>query len=156
MDIKELLQTLSKGDIALAIFLLLSLIQIAPVKIDPWPAIVRWIGNTMTGELASRITTLEKTMTDRISGVEKKIGDMEAKEDERDAVNKRVRILRFEDELQEERRHSKDRFDQVLSDISGYNQYCDEHPDFKNEQTVATVTHIRKIYAERLEKRDFL
>lgn len=156
MNILKLLQTLSTGDVVLIAALILSAIQIAPIRIDPWTAIIRWIGKIMIGDLPARIAALEKNMADRISGVEKKLGEVEAKEDERDAVNKRVRILRFEDELQEERRHSKDSFDQVLSDISGYNQYCEEHPNFKNEQTAATVTHIRKIYAERLEKRDFL
>lgn len=156
MNILKLLQTLSTGDVVLIAALILSAIQIAPIRIDPWTAIIRWIGKIMIGDLPAQIAALEKNMADRISGVEKKLGEVEAKEDERDAVNKRVRILRFEDELQEERRHSKDSFDQVLSDISGYNQYCEEHPNFKNEQTAATVTHIRKIYAERLEKRDFL
>lgn len=95
---------------------------------------------------------IERTLNDIILAIKK----LDAKGDEREAVNKRVRILRFEDELQEGRSHSKDSFDQVLSDISGYNAYCDKHPEFKNEQTVATVEHIKQVYRERLEKHDFL
>ena len=72
------------------------------------------------------------------------------------AINARVRILSFCDELQEGRRHSKDSFDQVMSDITTYNKYCSGHPSFKNSQTVATVDYIKKVYAERLEKHDFL
>lgn len=72
------------------------------------------------------------------------------------AINSRVRILSFCDELQEGRRHSKDSFDQVMSDVTTYNKYCDTHPDFKNSQTAATVDYIGKIYRERLEKHDFL
>ena len=95
---------------------------------------------------------IEKTLNDIILAIKK----LDDKGDEREAINKRVRILRFEDELQEGRSHSKDSFDQVLSDISGYNSYCDKHPEFKNEQTVATVEHIKQVYRERLEKHDFL
>ena len=95
---------------------------------------------------------IEKTLNDIIMAIKK----LDDKGDEREAVNKRVRILRFEDELQEGRNHSKDSFDQVLSDISGYNAYCDKHPEFKNEQTVATVEHIKQVYRERLEKHDVL
>ena len=95
---------------------------------------------------------IEKTLNDIIMAIKK----LDDKGDEREAINKRVRILRFEDELQEGRSHSKDSFDQVLSDISGYNAYCDKHPEFKNEQTVATVEHIKQVYRERLEKHDFL
>ena len=44
MDFMALLQTLSTGDVVLIAALLLSAIQIAPIRIDPWTAIIRWIG----------------------------------------------------------------------------------------------------------------
>ncbi|MBE5996994.1 MAG: hypothetical protein E7240_06540 [Lachnospiraceae bacterium] len=91
-----------------------------------------------------------------IEELRKDIGRIDAKGDRREAENRRVRILRFEDELQEERRHSKDSFDQVMNDITEYNQYCAKHPEFKNEQTVATASHITSVYHERLERHDFL
>lgn len=72
------------------------------------------------------------------------------------AVTARVRILRFEDELQEGKYHSKDSFDQCLADITVYNHHCAEHPEFKNDQTEATVKHIKEVYQQRLKKRDFL
>ena len=91
-----------------------------------------------------------------INTLDKKIDAVDQKADERDAVSARVRILRFADEMQEDRRHSKDSWDQCLSDITNYEKYCETHPDFKNNQTAATVTYIQKGYAERLEKHDFL
>lgn len=102
-------------------------------------------------ELIKKIDEIKKDMTalhDEVQCVK------EDNERER-TVNKRVRILRFEDELQENKRHSKDSFDQVLSDITDYNHYCEDHPEFKNDQTAATVAHIKAIYQERLDKRDF-
>lgn len=90
-----------------------------------------------------------------IDGLKADIKRLDEKGDQRAAVSCRVRILRFEDELQGGRRHSKDSFDQVMTDITTYDNYCEAHPDFKNSQTVATVAHIKKVYAERLEKRDF-
>lgn len=92
----------------------------------------------------------------KLDELDRKIGQVEAKADERGAVESRVRILRFEDELQEGRRHSKDSFDQCLSDITYYEQHCEEHPKFRNNQTQATVEHIKAVYTERLEKHDFL
>ena len=91
-----------------------------------------------------------------IEDLKKDIERLDEKGDRREAVNCRVRILRFEDELQECRKHSKDSFDQVLTDITTYEQYCDTHPGFKNSQTAATVEHIKKVYSERLEKHDFM
>lgn len=75
---------------------------------------------------------------------------------EQGAVNARVRILRFADEMREARRHSKDAWDQVLTDIDGYEGYCEGHPEFKNNMTLATVTYIKTNYAERLERNDFI
>lgn len=145
LTIIEQLKTFGLGNYAVLFVVLISLVQIAPIKIDPWSSFIRWIGKILLGEINAKIDSLDK-----------KIDALEKKEDMRDAVNKRVRILRFEDELQGEKRHSKDSFDQVMSDITDYDQYCAEHPKFKNNQTEATVTHIKKVYAERLEKRDFL
>lgn len=96
-----------------------------------------------------------KTIEESIKALAEKVVQIDEKADRREAVSCRVRILHFEDELQEERHHSKDSFDQVLSDITTYDRYCEKHPDFRNHQTVATVEHIRSVYNKRLEKRDF-
>lgn len=90
-----------------------------------------------------------------IADLREYIKNIDEKSDRREAVSCRVRILRFEDELQENRHHSKDSFDQVLSDVTTYDNFCDRHPGFRNHQTTATVAHIKSVYNERLEKRDF-
>lgn len=92
----------------------------------------------------------------RLDCIEKRIDGIAAKADEREAVNSRLRILRFMDELREGRLHSKDSYDQALSDITNYESYCTNHPSFPNNQTVLTIEHIRHNYAERLERNDFL
>ena len=97
-----------------------------------------------------------KGIKDELEVIKKEIKSLDEKGDRREAVNCRVRILRFEDELQEMRRHSKDSFDQAMTDITTYDHYCSAHPEFKNSQTAATVEHIRKVYAERLDKHDFV
>lgn len=90
-----------------------------------------------------------------IAGIRQDLKRVEEKGDKREAVASRIRILSFSDELQEGRRHSKDSFDQILSDVTEYERYCSEHPEFKNNQTEATVSHIKRCYADRLERRDF-
>lgn len=92
----------------------------------------------------------------RLDEIEKRIEQLDDKGDEREAVSARVRILHFMDELREDRRHSKDSFDQCMSDITEYEQFCDTHPNFKNNQTALTIEHIKANYKARLEKNDFL
>lgn len=106
-------------------------------------------------EVNKSIRALSEDMKERFDVLDRKIDTVNAKGDERFAVSSRVRILRFEDELQEKRKHSKDSWDQAMSDIDYYENYCQAHPKFKNNQTVATVEHIKHGYSERLEKRDW-
>ena len=97
-----------------------------------------------------------KTILKAIEGLSEKVTALEGKVDRNEAVQSRVRILRFSDETQEGKRHSKDSFDQVLTDVDNYEKYCELHPEFKNNQTLSTVAYIKRIYTERLEKHDFL
>ena len=112
--------------------------------------------NDKNKEVLEAVDKLDKKVDERFDILDKRICTVEAKGDERAAVSARVRILRFSDELQEERRHSKDSYDQCISDITYYEKYCSENPKFKNGQTELTVEYIKRNYAERLEKHDFL
>lgn len=97
-----------------------------------------------------------KEVVERLECIDKRIKELDEKGDEREAVNNRIRILRFMDELREGRMHSKDSYDQCITDITDYEHFCVTHPDFRNNQTVLTIEHIKHNYAERLEKNDFL
>lgn len=97
-----------------------------------------------------------KEVFEAIEKLTGKVDDLAAKSDERNAVNMRVRILRFRDEMLAGQNHTHDSFQQVLGDIDEYEKYTEGHPDFRNNQTVATIEHIKRNYAERLEKHDFL
>lgn len=72
------------------------------------------------------------------------------------AVNARTRIIRFNDELLNEIKHSKEMFDQVLGDIDTYEKYCSLHPNFLNNKTALSVSHIKKVYQECENNRTFL
>ena len=106
-------------------------------------------------EVNKSIQALSGEVKERFDVLDRKIDTVNAKGDERFAVSSRVRILRFEDELQEKRKHSKDSWDQAMADIDYYEAYCQAHPKFKNNQTAATVEHIKHGYGERLEKHDW-
>lgn len=117
------------------IILLLSIVEISPIKINPWSAVGGWIGKLLG-----------------IKAVSNKVDALEKKVDENQATTIRVRILRFEDEIQGNKDHSKDSWDQVMDDIRRYELYTEQHPEFKNNITVASTNHIKKKYSELLEK----
>ena len=162
------------GSVTVFLVIVLSIVQISPIKINPWSK----IGNAIGGSFKKSIVdTVGDKIEEKMNGIEGRVSNIEGKIDsiqaditsldtrvesmrsgmEMDqAINYRVRILRFCDELLEGRKHSKDSFDQVMSDITGYTKYCDENPKFKNRQTETTIEYIEKVYYERLDKRDFI
>ena len=75
--------------------------------------------------------------------------------DQRTAIGCRIRILKFMDKIIEGWEHSKDSYNQIMRDITNYLQYCDEHPQFLNHQTDATIERIKKDYEQRLATNDF-
>ena len=127
------------------LFILLTLIQITPIKINPWTAIATAIGNAINKDIKKDIVSIK----DEIINIKNEAN-------ERDAISSRVRILRFNDELLQNVDHTKDYFDQILSDIDRYEKYCNEHPHFKNNMTLLAVENIKKCYQNCLAKHKFL
>lgn len=129
------------GRIAGVIAALSIFIEITPVKINPISALLRWVGKQINKELMDKVNTLET-----------KVGALENS----DVIDCRVRILTFADEIRRGMRHSKETFDQVMSDIDTYEHYCTEHPDFMNNKTVAAKAKILDVYSECIDNNDFL
>jgi hypothetical protein len=76
--------------------------------------------------------------------------------EEREATTCRARIMRFGDEIYQGHEHTKEHFDQILLDITFYEDYCDSHPKFKNSIAVATIANIKWVYEKCLKEKSFL
>ena len=96
-----------------------------------------------------------KKILEMIQKLDEKIDKLNGELSERSAISCRVRIIKFMDEILEGWSHSHDSYVQIMQDITNYLRYCAEHPEFKNHQTEASITHIKADYQERLEKNDF-
>ena len=107
-------------------------------------------------EVIQAIEKLDKKVDDRFNTLDQKIELVDKKGDERNAISSRIRILRFADEMMENRKHSKDSWSQALVDCDTYEDYCKDNEDFRNNITSATISYLKSNYAERLEKHDFL
>lgn len=127
------------------IFTLMTFVQIAPIKINPWSWLGRQIGRAINSEVISKVDIL----SDGLKSLENKC-------DERDANLSRTHILRFGDELLHGVSHSQEHFVQVLADIDAYEEYCDTHPDYKNNRACATIKQIKKTYQECLNDNKFI
>lgn len=136
-------QIIASGGAALTV--LLTLIQISPIKVYPWSWFARLLGRAINAELIAKVDAMEK-----------KVDKLHARDGEKDAIDQRNRILLFGDEAVRGVKHSEEHFNQILEDITDYEAYCDAHKDFKNEKTVITSARIKDIYKRCLETGDFL
>ena len=72
------------------------------------------------------------------------------------ALRARTQILRFADEIYSKQKHTKEHFDEILDAMTYYNQYCDDHPEFKNFRTVNAQKVINHIYEQCQLEHTFL
>ena len=151
-DIITTLEQITAGQWALALAALATLIEIAPIKLDPWSALFSMIGKAMNKDIADRLDKQAKDV-EVLHAQTKNITDRLEQKDAEDARN---HILRFGDEIKNKVRHSEEYFNQILDDITKYEKYCEAHKDFKNARTVATVKIINEVYQKCLKEKDFL
>lgn len=125
-----------------------TLIKIPKLEVNVWGL----IGRAITKETNAKLDRLLAQQ----SATDKKLDEHIAMDDERYAVDCRARILRFNDEILHDQKHTKEHFDQTLSDITTYNTYCGEHKDFKNQITVHATDNILKTYDRCMSESSFL
>lgn len=143
MTFEEIRQILLYGGGSIAI--LMTIVQITPIKLNPWSWLGRLIGRAINGEVIEKVEALSLDVKNN-----------KADDDEQWASLSRSHILRFGDEIRHHVSHSKEHFDQILLDISKYERYCEAHPEYKNNIAVATIHQIKNTYQKCLEKDDFL
>ena len=157
MNLKEIFDNLNLGNLSILLFLVLSLVEISPIKINPWSMLIRWFARLLgISDLKTEIVQLR----DRMDELEKKIDNMKISEEEKEqlkeALAARRRILRFNDELLLKIKHSKEMFNDILKDITDYDNYCRTHPDFKNRKSVFAEENVTRAYQDCMENNSFL
>ena len=123
----------------------MTLVQIAPVKINPWSAIAKAIGRAINADV-----------TRELEEIKQKVDRHVTMDDRRTADGHRTRILHFNNELLRNINHTKEEFIETLNEIDAYEEYCRTHPDYPNNQAVLAISNIKRSYDERMQKHDFL
>ena len=139
---KELIALLSTAfDLKIGWLIVLALIsglvEISPIKLNPWSAIKNFF-------------TANTKILAALENLDARVKNLEINNAEEKAVNARIRILRFGDEILHHINHTKEHYEQTMMDIDLYETYCDEHPDFKNQITIMNIQIIKEQYAKCL------
>lgn len=131
---------------------LLSLVEVSPIKINPWSGLAKWLGRAINGEVLESVEDVKKAQRDTRKALDEHIQS----DDERNADTLRMRILHFNNELLRGDRHTREDFIEILAVIDAYEQYCKNHPNYRNNRASHAIANIGRVYDERLKLRDFL
>jgi len=119
-------------------------IQIAPIKVNPWSTIIKWIGKTIMGEACGKIDDLVKQIN---------IIEREVKENEKDRI--RWEILDFANSCHNGRQHTKDEFKHIIELNDKYTILLAQTDD-KNGVFKMEFNYIKSLYEDLLKTDGFL
>ena len=129
----DIFQKMTAGEITgwvlTALILLFSLIQISPVKLNPWDNIFGWVGSKLNGKTEAQLKELHKQVRDIWIS------------------NHRQSILTFARECREEIRHDSEEWAHILSLADEYEVYCRKNT-VSNGVVKADTEYIRGLYQE--------
>lgn len=87
-----------------------------------------------------------KDTASRIEAVETKLDKHIQADEWAEMKQRRVRILRFADEVSNGKTYSSDYWSDVLDDIDEYEKYCDSHKDYHNNKGQCAMEYIKCEY----------
>lgn len=112
--------------------------------------------NESLDDLKKDISGIKEDVQEMKVSVNSDITNLNEKIDKSNAIQSRIRILRANDEMRQDVHHSYEYFRQLHQDITDYEFYCTNHPEFKNNEAVNSIDYINKVYQECLAKNNFL
>lgn len=97
-----------------------------------------------------------KEVKTELKKIQTEFSELKESEEQKEARNSRRRILRFNDEIINRVKHSREFFDDVLDDVNAYEQYCRKNPDYQNGKAVLAIENIERVYRECMKEGNFL
>ena len=119
-------------------------IEISPIKVNPLSAIVKWLGKLFTGDTSKKLDGL----LNKVEAIENNVT-----ENEKDRI--RWEILDFANSCRNDRRHTRDEFQHIITLNDKYRRLLEKTND-KNGVFEVEMEYIKDEYAERLKNNDFL
>lgn len=167
MSITELLAAANIGEVVshcgIALLAAASLVQISPIKVNPWSWLWRQLGKLLSrcGEAVGK--ALNGEVIAELSGIKDRLTELEQHDQRQDkdrgedkALDARRRILQFADEIRRKVRHSEEHFNNAFDDIDYYKTYCHDHADFENDKARISIKIIEETYDHCVREDDFL
>lgn len=119
---------------------ILSLIQIAPIKINPWDVILGWVGSKINAGIRGQLDAVREK------------SDIQQEEFREFWVDyQREAILRFSRECSQETPHSREEWNHILDIIRRYESFCTKH-DIANGVIEENSSYLRDLHKKLLNE----
>ena len=115
----------------------ITVIEIAPIKLNPWKKIFTWIRDLFLGEIIKQLTELKRDF------------------EETKAQDKRWHILNFARSCRQGEKHTKEEWNHAISELKEYETYT-ANKKIINGVIEENAKYLRELYHDRLVKNDFL
>lgn len=146
MTILELLETYWKEGLAY-ILLGAGIIQISPIKINPFSWLAKKIGNALNADVIKQLSSNNEALVK----LDQKL-DNHIKENEKEQIDEcRRRILSFNERIIANENITKERYDNILDDIDKYEKYCKVNPEYPNSKAVLSIKNLKEDYSKRYQ-----
>jgi hypothetical protein len=129
MTVMELWNKLTVGTLAGWVVILMSLIQISPIRLNPWDRVFSWLGKKMNGQMQKQLDELRKQVSDIWIN------------------SHRQSILTFARECRADMHHDAEEWNHILSVADEYEVYCQKNT-VSNGVVKADTEYIRRLYQE--------
>lgn len=120
------------------------MVEVAPIKINPWSALLKWIGRIINDDVVTRLQRLEE----RADAQRKSID-----ENEMDRI--RWEVLDFANACRNHVRHTKDEFQHIISLNTKYHNLLEKYQQ-ANGVFDAEYDYILELYKELQHNNEFL
>lgn len=136
----------------------ITLIEIVPIKINPWRWLLSWIGKVVNAEDRKNIEKINDKidkMQENQVRIENNFAEMKHEIEEDKAKEKRWHILDFVNSCRHGRTHTREEWNHVISELADYETFT-ERKGIKNGVIEEDAKYLRKLFQENNEKNNFL
>ena len=128
----EILTQLNTGSVVSILVIVLSLVEITPIKLSP----LKWIGKRINSEAIERLDKVEKKLDEHI------------------AQSYRNKILNAQNTLLNGQTFTMEEFDEIIEACSNYETYCEDN-EIKNEKCKLAISYLKHCYKLCQDNRSF-
>lgn len=143
MSLKDIFSEENLGKISLVVVALMTLIQITPIKLNPWDKLFKWIGNKLNADIKKDLDSVKKDLDEHIKNSNIK-----------DLRDTRMHILEFCNSCMNGQRHTKEQFDFMITQCDDYEQYIEKNK-IKNGVITSAINEIRRRYDDAIHNNYF-